>query len=218
MFRKRGKLHGSLLNWLVLLAFAFAGLALAQQDEGEQDAAGEQEGAGDAAAAQQAEPRRDEGRNWYLSMFDENDDGMMTVNEFGTAIYDLLVGDADGMDEGRYYRVLEVLGLEREDHPFESVDLNHDGLVSDDQEFIPAVASHVFAEWNDDEGGPIVVETIRDNLFAAADQDGDGMLDEEEFSLYATILDVSWEEYAGGTDGVTRDKFLTPRSRPDQDR
>ena len=151
-------------------------------------------------------------------MFDENDDGMMTVNEFGTAIYDLLVGDADGMDEGRYYRVLEVLGLEREDHPFESVDLNHDGLVSDDQEFIPAVASHVFAEWNDDEGGPIDVETIRDNLFAAADQDGDGMLDEEEFSLYATILDVSWEEYAGGTDGVTRDKFLTPRSRPDQDR
>lgn len=186
------RLRRTALSWLALVGLAFAGAALAQEET--------------------TEP----GQVWHLGMFDEDTDEGFTANEFGTAIYDLLVGDADGMDETHFDRALDVLGLDPEEYSFEGVDVNNDGVVTDDQEFIPGVANQVFADWAG-AAETLPLEDVRANLFEAADENGDGVLDEEEFGLYAEVLDVSFEEYAGGSEGITPDKFLSDRERPDGD-
>jgi len=211
------RLRRAVLSWFVLLMVAFAGAALAQQESEGAESQDEPGAQNDANGPEAAQPDPTEpGQVWHLSMFDEDGDEGFSLNEFGTAIYGLLVGDADGMDEAHFERAVAVLGLDPEEFSFEAVDVNNDGVVTDDQEFIPGVINHVFSDWS---GGAerLSLEDVRTNLFEAADENSDGVLDEQEFALYAEVLDVSYEEYAGGSEGVTPDKFLSPRQRPDQD-
>jgi hypothetical protein len=193
-------------------------------DEAAGDEAAGDEAAGDEAAGDDgddgdgdeteadAEP---EEPNWTFASFDADADGMLQPGEFGTGLFELVVGDGEGLDPDQYESVARSLGLDPLAPDFETADVDQDAIITDDQEFIPAVANRVFERWDADGDSVLTAEEYRTNMFAVFDADSNGMVSAEEFEPFAGWFDPEFEEVAGGGGGgFTEDFFMGDEPAP----
>jgi hypothetical protein len=183
-----------------------AGDDAAAGDEGGDD---EEDGDETVADAEPVEP------NWVFSSFDADADGVLQPGEFGTGLFELVVGDGEGLDPDQYESVARSFGLDPLNPDFDTADVDQDGIVTDDQEFIPAVANRVFELWDADADNALSADEYRANMFAVFDADSNGLVSADEFEPFADWFDPEFEEVAGGGGGgFTEDFFMGEETAP----
>ena len=134
-----------------------------------------------------------EGERTGLEAF-AHGDGQLDAMEFGSAIYWLVAPEgANGLDANEFERTVALLGLDPAEFPFEEVDLNQDGIVDDDQEFVPTVGAALFEEWAGEGSATIGFGEFSGRFFELLDADGDGVISAEEYEPYAEWFGVPYE-------------------------
>lgn len=131
-----------------------------------------------------------------FTAFDADGDGLVTRNEFGDALFDLMAGDDLHIGPDEYEVIVRNLQLQEVSSNFETADVNGDDVLTDDQEFIPGLAMDLFGIWNTDGDDVLSEEEFRTGWFVSLDASGDNVLTSAEFEPAA-----GWFE----TDFVTLD-------------
>ena len=186
---------------LLLVLLTGAVLAPAWAQEGSEG--------GEAEPQTDAPPQTEVQERGTFAALDADGDGLLSVGEFGTGLFAMVAGDDQVLDPDEFTEVASRLGTAEQQPDFDTADVNGDGAVSDDQEFIPAVATPVFDSWDADEDAALSPEEYRAGWFGALDGDADGLVTAEEYAPYEGWFGRDFATAAGeATEGMTPDAFM----------
>ena len=173
------------LRWLLAISvLAALSPALAQDDAAEGSA--------------DVEPER---RGGY-SALDADGDGALNQGEFGTGLFDMVAGDDLVVSPEEYEVFLTRIQVPEAPTDFEGADVNQDGALTADQEFIPAVGMKLFEKWDQDGDDSLSTEEYRSEWFGLMDANGNGRITAEEYEPYAEWFGAVYDTLAGTGEGA----------------
>ena len=204
---------------LALLLLLGAAPALAQDDANgvNDDPSGTtvEGGEGVSGLGEQADAGSDESLDkWTFGAIDSDGDGALTAEEFGSGLYGIVAGDGEGLSEDSYVLVIETYGIDPEMHSFEDADANGDGLITEEDEFVPGVASQVFSDFDVDSDAVLTPDEYAGGMLAGLDIDNSGTVSMAELERSAEWFgEPGVEGIAGGgaaseDDVIDEDFFL----------